>query len=104
MQVSEPVGRPSSLRTLDTPREPLVNAIYHRDYQNSGNVQVRVFDDRLKLFLDPLDFVVVFHLEAEPPTHLPADFGTSALIVSDLHKPGNGEINAYETHGKLFAF
>ena len=54
--------------------------------------------------IDLLGFVIVFNLEAEPPTHLPADFGTSALIVSELHKPGNGGINAYETHGKFFSF
>lgn len=35
---------------LDALREAMVNAICHRDYRDSGNVQVRIFDDRLEVW------------------------------------------------------
>ena len=35
---------------LDALREALVNAVCHRDYRASGNVQVRIFDDRLEIW------------------------------------------------------
>jgi len=35
---------------LDALREALANAVCHRDYQDSGNVQVRIFDDRLEVW------------------------------------------------------
>jgi ATP-dependent DNA helicase RecG len=35
---------------LDALREALVNAVCHRDYRDSGNVQVRIFDDRLEVW------------------------------------------------------
>jgi ATP-dependent DNA helicase RecG len=35
---------------LDALREALVNAICHRDYASSSNVQVRIFDDRLEVW------------------------------------------------------
>lgn len=35
---------------LDALREALVNATCHRDYRDSGNVQVRIFDDRLEVW------------------------------------------------------
>jgi ATP-dependent DNA helicase RecG len=35
---------------LDALREALVNALCHRDYRDSGNVQVRIFDDRLEIW------------------------------------------------------
>jgi len=31
-------------------REAVVNAICHRDYRDSGNVQIRIFDDRLEIW------------------------------------------------------
>jgi len=34
---------------LDALREAIINAICHRDYADSGNVQVRIFDDRLEI-------------------------------------------------------
>ena len=34
----------------DAVREAIVNAICHRDYESPGNVQVRVFDDRLEVW------------------------------------------------------
>ncbi|WP_281034209.1 hypothetical protein [Methanoplanus limicola] len=30
-------------------REAVINAICHRDYRVSGNVQVRIFDSRLQI-------------------------------------------------------
>lgn len=35
---------------LDALREAVINAVCHRDYQDSGNVQVRIFDDRLEVW------------------------------------------------------
>ena len=35
---------------LDALREALVNAICHRDYTSTANVQVRIFDDRLEIW------------------------------------------------------
>ena len=34
----------------DAVREAIVNAICHRDYESPGNVQVRVFDDRVEIW------------------------------------------------------
>jgi predicted HTH transcriptional regulator len=50
---------------LEGVREALVNAICHRDYASTANVQIRIFDDRL---------------EVENPGLLP--FG---LTIEDLH-------------------
>lgn len=35
---------------LDALREAIVNAVCHRDYASSANVQVRIFDDRLEVW------------------------------------------------------
>lgn len=35
---------------LTAVREGVVNAICHRDYRDSGNVQIRIFDDRLEVW------------------------------------------------------
>lgn len=34
----------------DAVKEAIVNAIVHRDYSSTGNVQVRVFDDRIEMW------------------------------------------------------
>ena len=34
---------------IEAVREAIVNAICHRDYGSSGNVQVRIFDDRIEV-------------------------------------------------------
>ena len=52
---------------LDAVREAITNAVCHRDYAESGNVVVRVFDDRL---------------EVSNPGGLPA-----GMTVEDLKKP-----------------
>jgi len=35
---------------LDALRESVNNALVHRDYQDAGNIQVRIFDDRLEIW------------------------------------------------------
>ena len=35
---------------LDALREAIMNAIVHRDYNDSGNVQIRIFDDRIEIW------------------------------------------------------
>jgi tetratricopeptide (TPR) repeat protein len=52
---------------IEAIREALVNAIVHRDYHSSGNVQVRIFDDRIEIL---------------SPGCLP-----EPLMVADLLKP-----------------
>ncbi|MDD2710586.1 MAG: helix-turn-helix domain-containing protein [Verrucomicrobiae bacterium] len=51
---------------LDALREAVVNAVCHRDYASPGNVQIRIFDDRLEVW---------------NPGGLPA-----GLTVEDLHR------------------
>ena len=34
----------------DALREAVINAICHRDYEDTGNVQIRIFDDRLEIW------------------------------------------------------
>jgi ATP-dependent DNA helicase RecG len=47
-------GKPEREEVWEYPREALreavVNAICHRDYEDTGNVQVRIFDDRLEVW------------------------------------------------------
>jgi ATP-dependent DNA helicase RecG len=47
-------GQPEREETWEYPkealREAIVNAICHRDYQDTGNVQVRIFDDRIEIW------------------------------------------------------
>lgn len=35
---------------IEALREAVVNAICHRDYDGSGNVQIRIFDDRIEIW------------------------------------------------------
>jgi ATP-dependent DNA helicase RecG len=47
-------GEPERKETWEYPkkalREAIINAICHRNYEDTGNVQVRVFDDRLEVW------------------------------------------------------
>jgi len=47
-------GKPERENVWEIPkealREAIINAICHRDYENSGNVQIRIFDDRLEIW------------------------------------------------------
>lgn len=54
---------------LDAIREAVINTICHRDYSSTGNVQIRIFDDRLEVW---------------NPGHLP-----SSLNIADLAKEHN---------------
>jgi ATP-dependent DNA helicase RecG len=35
---------------LEALREAIINAACHRDYQDSGHIQIRIFDDRLEVW------------------------------------------------------
>lgn len=47
-------GKAARVERWDYPlpalREAVINAIVHRDYQDPGNVQIRIFDDRLEVW------------------------------------------------------
>jgi len=47
-------GKPEREEVWEYPkealREAIINAICHRDYEDTGNVQVRIFDDRLEVW------------------------------------------------------
>jgi len=47
-------GRPKREEIWDYPlealREAIINALVHRDYSDSGNIQIRIFDDRLEIW------------------------------------------------------
>jgi ATP-dependent DNA helicase RecG len=47
-------GKPERQETWEYPkealREAIVNAICHRDYEDTGNVQVRIFDNRIEVW------------------------------------------------------
>ena len=64
-------GRPQRTEKWQYPpqalREALINAVCHRDYQDTGSVQLRIFDDRLEVW---------------NPGALPAP-----LTVEDLKRP-----------------
>ncbi len=51
---------------LEAVREALVNAVCHRDYEDSGSIQLRIYDDRLEVW---------------NPGALPA-----GVTVADLHR------------------
>lgn len=50
----EITGEPQRKETWEYPkeaiREAIVNAICHRNYEDTGNVQIRIFDDRLEIW------------------------------------------------------
>jgi len=47
---TEPVHEERWQLSLGAIRESLINAIVHRDYSDPGNVQIRMFDDRLEIW------------------------------------------------------
>ena len=61
----------------ETIREAIVNAICHRDYESSGNVQVRVFDSRVEIW---------------NPGRLPEGITIELLKKQHISKPRNREI------------
>jgi ATP-dependent DNA helicase RecG len=59
----------------DALREAIVNAVCHRDYEDAGNVQIRIFDDRLQVW---------------SPGTLPAGVTVESLKREHESKPRNG--------------
>jgi len=103
---------------LDGLREALINAVCHRDYASTANVQIRIFDDRLEIWNPGVlpDGMTVADLwkqhESRPRNQLVANafflikyveqFGTGIQrIVDDCRthlKPEPG----FEVHGQTF--
>jgi len=54
----------------DALREAIINAICHRDYESTANVQVRIFDDRLEIWNPGLlpDDISIAELKKEHPS------------------------------------
>ncbi len=54
----------------DALREAVINAICHRDYESTANVQVRIFDDRLEIWNPGLlpDNISIKELKSEHPS------------------------------------
>lgn len=61
----------------DALREAIVNAVCHRDYEDAGNVQIRMFDDRLQVW---------------SPGTLPPGVTVQSLKREHESKPRNGLI------------
>jgi len=59
---------------LDALREAVVNAIVHRDYTDPGNIQIRIFDDRLEIW---------------SPGLLPKKLNIKSLLVENRSIPRN---------------
>jgi len=59
---------------LEALREAVVNAIVHRDYTDPGNIQIRIFDDRLEIW---------------SPGLLPKELNIKSLLVENRSIPRN---------------
>jgi len=59
---------------LEALREAVVNAIVHRDYTDPGNIQIRIFDDRLEIW---------------SPGLLPKKLNIKSLLVENRSIPRN---------------
>ena len=66
---------------LEALREAVVNAIVHRDYTDPGNIQIRIFDDRLEIWSPGLlpKELNIKNLLVGKPLH-PAQQGTGENI------------------------
>lgn len=71
---------------IPAPREAIVNAIVHRNYDDSGNIQVRIFDNRLELW---------------SPGMLPSDIPLEDIGVSNRSIPKNRLLADIFHHLKL---
>lgn len=58
----------------DALREAVINAVCHRNYEDSGNVQIRIFDDRLEVW---------------NPGELPPEITIESLKKTHVSKPRN---------------
>lgn len=67
-------GKPERENVWEIPRdalrEAIINAICHRDYENTANVQIRIFDDRLEIWNPGLlpDNISIDELKKEHPS------------------------------------
>lgn len=71
---AEITGKPERENVWEIPkealREAIINAICHRDYESSANVQIRIFDDRLEIWNPGLlpDNISIEELKTEHPS------------------------------------
>jgi ATP-dependent DNA helicase RecG len=62
---------------LQALREAVINALCHRDYNSSANVQIRIFDDRIEIW---------------NPGTLPSDISLESLKEEHLSRPRNKNV------------
>jgi ATP-dependent DNA helicase RecG len=71
-------GKPERTERWDYPlpalREAVINAIVHRDYNDKGNVQIRIFDDSLEIW---------------SPGLLPKEIDIESIEITGRSIPGN---------------
>jgi ATP-dependent DNA helicase RecG len=83
-------NKPTRTERWDYPipalREAIINAIVHRDYSDSGNIQVRIFDNRLELW---------------SPGTLPSEIPLEDIGVSNRSIPKNRLLADVFHHLKL---
>jgi len=73
---------------LEAVREAVVNAVCHRDYENTGHVQVRMYDDRLEVW-NPGMLVPGLTVEALMGTH--TSQARNPAIAGCLYRAGHIE-------------
>ena len=103
---------------LDGLREALINAVCHRDYASTANVQIRIFDDRLEIWNPGVlpDGMTVADLwkqhESRPRNQLVANafflikyveqFGTGIQRIVDDCRAHRKPDPGFEIHGQTF--
>jgi ATP-dependent DNA helicase RecG len=103
---------------LDGLREALINAVCHRDYASTANVQIRIFDDRLEIWNPGVlpDGMTVADLwkqhESRPRNQLVANafflikyveqFGTGIQRIVDDCRTHRKPEPDFEVHGQTF--
>jgi len=103
---------------LDGLREALINAVCHRDYASTANVQIRIFDDRLEIWNPGVlpDGMTVADLwkqhESRPRNQLVANafflikyveqFGTGIQRIVDDCRTHQKPEPGFEVHGQTF--
>jgi ATP-dependent DNA helicase RecG len=103
---------------LDGLREALINAVCHRDYASTANVQIRIFDDRLEIWNPGIlpDGMTVADLwrqhESRPRNQLVANafflikyveqFGTGIQRIVDDCRTHRKPEPVFEIHGQTF--
>jgi ATP-dependent DNA helicase RecG len=103
---------------LEGLREALINAVCHRDYASTANVQIRIFDDRLEIWNPGVlpDGMTVADLwkqhESRPRNQLVANafflikyveqFGTGIQRIVDDCRTHRKPEPSFEVHGQTF--